>query len=156
MARRDEIRYIQYYTPGSAALQPERKPKIRKAEPKVIELAPAKQIAIRFDPVAVMGTVVAIIMFICMMVGFSQVNQVNEQIAQAETQISGLKAEYSVLEAKYAMGYDLEEIRIAAEAMGMVSADQVQHVTLSVSVPQPEPEPTWWEQILLDIQELFA
>ena len=122
----------------------------------VIELNPQPLITIKFDPLAVMGTIVAMVMIVCVMIGCVQVNRVNEQIAQTEVLLSGLKAEYSILQNEYEHGYDIEEIRTAALAMGMIPRDQAEHVTVNVSLPEEIPELTWWENLVHDIQELFA
>ena len=156
MARRDEIRYVQYYTSGSAAYLLDKKPEQKKQTTEFIPSKPARQITIKLDPVAVLGTVVAVIMLVCVLIGVAQVNRVNEQIGLVETQLSGLKAEYSILESEYAHGYDLDEIRVAAMAMGMVPQEQVRHITVSASVPHPEEALSWWESLVSDIQELFA
>ena len=40
--------------------------------------------------------------------------------------------------------------------MGMVPAEQVEHITVQVEYPQPEPELSFWEELRLTIAELFA
>lgn len=157
MARRNDIQYVRFYTAGTAA------PRVApKAEPQVVTHGPkkaAKRIPIPFDPVSVLGTTVALVMFVCVFVGLWQLSRVNTQVQEMETYISAVKAENSILQAEYRHGYDLEEVRAAAVSMGMIPADQAERITVPAVTPAPaeEAEPTtWWAEFWEDLRMLFA
>ena len=90
MAQRDKIEYVRYYTSGTAArkLEPEQPRRARRPAPVPKE----KRIPIAFDPVAVFGILLALVMVLCVTVGFTQHNQMNEDIARMVQQISSLKS----------------------------------------------------------------
>lgn len=158
MARKEKIQYINtYYAAGSAARKLERQPERKQAEPIRHAAAPAEKITVYVDPVAVVGTVVALALLVCMVIGVVQMNGLNAQIQAAESYIAELESQQEKLEAEYKASYDPEEIRIQAEALGMVDSSQVRHIT--VAVPQPLPqveEPTWWEELLNALGDFFA
>lgn len=153
MAQKEPIQYVRYYAYGTAAHaiqqeQPRRKPR---PAPK----PQAQRIAIPIDPVAVVGTAVAVAMLLCVIVGFVQVNQTNRALTETQNAISELRSEGYVLERKYENGYDLEEVRIAAEAMGLVPKDQVRHITVSIPEPVVEQPLPWWQKLWNDFLFLF-
>ena len=45
-------------------------------------------------------------------------------------------------------GFDLEDIRTKAIALGMIPAEEATTVDVTVTIPVEEPEPTWWEDIV--------
>ena len=153
MAQKDEIQYVRYYAYGSAATkleEPERRRRERPApKPK------AERIPIPFDPVAVFGTAVAVLLILCVIVGFVQVTRINSQITDTETYMSSLKAEHYALERIYENGYDLDEIKTAAEAMGLVPIEQVKHVTVTIPEPEVVEELPWWEEMWNDFVSMF-
>jgi len=147
MATGPAIRYVQYYTDGSAA---------RKAQPTVqlqMELKPKakkrKKILVRIDPVATLGILVAAVMLIMMISGIFQLRAIQEQSRQMETYVQQLQEENVQVHAEYAAGYDMEEVEKMALALGMVPADQVKQVEITLSAPRsPESEPiSLWDSI---------
>lgn len=154
MAKRDEIQYVRYYATGSAAVkldpQPEHRKKARPAVKPVQE-----QITIPVDPIAMIGTVVAIVMVLCVIVGFVQLNHANDQVAQAQSELSALKNQHYELEKNYENGYDLEDVRNAAEAMGLVPVEQVQHLTIHIPEPEVVEELTWWQAWWAEFRAMF-
>ena len=154
MARSNEVQYVRYYTSGSAAQKVELPQKVKK-QPK--PRAQKVQIPLtKLDGLAAVGIVVAAVMLVCMLMGFAQVCAINRQIQDMEVYVSKLEAQQDDLQAQYDHGYNLEEIRLAAESMGLVSVDQVQHITVSVPLEEPVQELTWWETLLENIRYFFA
>ena len=154
MARKEEIQYVRYYATGSTALkldpEPKRKERVRPA-PKPVE----ERIAIPFDPVAVFGTAVALVMILCVIIGFVQLNQMNDRVAQAQMDLSTLKHEHYELEKNYANGYDLDEVRDAAAAMGLVPMDQVKQITIHIPEPEVVEELPWWQEMWNEFKAMF-
>ena len=154
MATGPAIRYVQYYTDGSAA---------RKAQPTVqlqMELKPKakkrKKILVRIDPVATLGILVAAVMLIMMISGMVRLHGVRRQEQRMEAYVQQLQQENAKLEEQYHAGYDPEEIYEMATAMGMIPADQAQHIQVQVTLQEPEAEPSGWENFCKFLAGLFA
>lgn len=154
MARSRDIQYVQFYTGGSAARQIEF-PEKKKPQPKPKQQR-QKLRTVALDPVAAVGTVVALVMLVCMIVGFVQVCNANTQLELLQAQVVQLEAENTYLERQYANGYDLNEIRLAAESMGLVPVEEVEHITISLPEPEVVEQTSWWENLLLELKALFA
>lgn len=154
MARSNDIQYIRYYTPGSAAEKVEL-PKIVKKQPKP-KAEKAKTPVLQIDGLAAVGIVVAAVMLLCMLMGFVQACAINRQVQDLEVYISKLEVQQENLRTEYEHGYNLDEIRLAAQSMGLVPVEQVQHITISVPESENTVELTWWEALLENIKEIFA
>lgn len=146
MAKREEIQYVRYYAYGSAAVktQPESR---RRAEAEVQPVSQTEPIPVPFSPVAVFGSAVAVVMLLLVLVGFVQLNRLNDDIRGMELYISNLKSEHYALNKEYQAGYDLDEIKTAAEAMGLVPVEQVRHVTVHIPEPEVVAELPWYQRI---------
>lgn len=154
MARLD-VQYIQYSTEGSVARQflptfP------KKQTTAVTRMHKYVRTHIYVDPVAILGIVVAVCMFIMMAVGVFQLQNAQAEAARMEHYVLQLSAENKALENQYVTGYDLEEIEQTARALGMVSAEEVPAFSVTVEEPQVEEEPTFWEGIGTFLTGLFA
>ena len=143
MAKNTDIRYIQFYTAGSAAqkIAPVAPVKTRTA-PKVSRKKP---VTLHIDPVAVFGILVSLVMLVCILVGMSSLEAAQAEVAKLENTVADLRVENAELEQLYEDGYDLDVIRTAALEMGMVPVSEVTHIALpdaqrnaqSVSLEQP-------------------
>ena len=149
-------RYIQFYTPGTAAVKVE----IQKEQnwAPLPELRPEERKAVYIDPVAIMGCIVAVCMLILMAVGINQINTARREVAAMERYVAELTAEHQVLEETYASGYNLSDIRRKAMDMGMVPAENIAQTPIFVTVQLPEePEPvTAWQQFTAFLAGIFA
>ena len=153
MARNNNDRYVRFYTFGSTAakLEQERSASLPKYK------KPEKRKPLPFDPVAFAGSAVAVLLAVLMVVGFVQVAHAKAQVHELQTQIAGLELEQKMLIERYESGYDLNEVRMAALSMGMVSAEEANRVQLEV--PDQVVESTrlsWWEPILMSLRQFFA
>ena len=128
------IQYVNFYTDGSAAkkIAPIHHtakvtlPKPKKRKCKVIFI----------DPVAILGTVVAICMFVMMLTGISQLRQAQTEAQLMEDYVTRLQQENVQLEEVYEASYDLQEVERTALALGMVSREEVPHNV--IYIPQEE------------------
>ena len=154
MARKYTERYVRYYTFGSAAAKLEQQQK--QAElPKY--KAPQKRRPIAFDPFAVAGNAVAILLAVLMVVGLIQVAGTTAQVRELETKVAVLELEQQMLQERYESGYDLEEVRIAAQSMGMVQVQDADHVRLNIPAEnQQDQQLSWWDSLLLSLRQIFA
>ena len=157
MARSNDVQYVRFYSYGSAAekveLPVKEKKKITLPKPKLEQVS---QKIMKMDALALTGIVVAAVMLVCMLIGLVQVNIANTKLQQAQVMVAQLEAENDRLKTEYEHGYDLAEIRISAEAMGMVPVEEVRHVTIQVPEAVVEEETTWWEEWIQDFKDLFA
>lgn len=155
MARYPDVRYVQFYTAGSAArkleiptpFKTERKPKVRKQSKAVV----------RIDPLAALGVATAAVMLILMLVGLVRLQAAKQEYAVMEQYVESLQAENKTLQQAYDSGYDIEEVERTALALGMVPAEQVQQIPIQVSVVETEPETVgFWDRVSAFLTGLFA
>ena len=153
---KDNNRYIQFYTPGSAAVKVEIQEEYKWAplpEPKA-----AKPVVFHVDPVAIIGFMVAVSMLILMAVGITQLNAARREVAALERYVSQLNAEHAELELTYRESLDLETIRQKALDMGMVPVEEIPQSQIYVTIPHIEivEETTLWEKTTTFLAGLFA
>lgn len=159
MAQKPDIQYIhQFYVYGSEAQAPELKPVKKKNRPKVVLTVPKlrKDFLVHFDIASVCGIVVACMMMVLMTVGIYQLSETQREYAQMERYVIQLQNSNVELEQRYHSGYDLNDIREKALAIGMIPVEEAQTMTIQVSIPEPEPEPSLWDNICWFFSELFA
>lgn len=154
MARRNNERYVRYYTFGSTAA------KLDKAERKAAlpeYKTPKKREPIEVDPVSLLGNAVAIVLAVLMIVGMIQMATTAARVRELETQITALELEQQMLQEQYESGYDLNEIRAAAESMGMVPAEEAVRVSVQVPAETLEVQSlSWWDGLLQSLRQFFA
>ena len=157
MARSNDVQYVRFYSYGSAAekveLPVKEKKKITLPKPKLEQVSWK---ILKMDALALTGIVVAAVMLVCMLIGLIQVNIANAELQRAQVLVAQLEAENDRLQTEYVHGYDLAEIRISAEAMGMVPVEEVRHVKIKVPEAVEVETVSWWEQWILDFKALFA
>lgn len=153
MARNTD-RYVRYYTFGSAA------PKLDRPEPrqKLPNMKSAqKRKPIPVDPVAFVGSTVAVLLAVLMVVGLVQLNRVNAQVREMETKVMELELGHRQLLEIYENGYDLDEIRVEAESMGMIPIEDARHIQVKVPAEVIEtPRLSWWDSLLVSVRQFFA
>ena len=156
MERKPDIQYIgQFYIHGSEARELARKEQEKKARTR-LPLERLQNIQkIYLDPVALMGIVVSIVMLVVMIIGAVQISRAWTAYEQMSVQLAALQRENDVLEHGYRTGYDLEDIRIKAEAMGMIPVEEAETFQLRVTMPVEEPDPTWWENVVWFLEGLI-
>lgn len=156
MARKPEIQYVgQFYVYGSEAkaVAPKKRPQFQLPKPR-LELEKIEKIYV--DPVALIGLVVAAVMLICMVVGACQIKSCWQEYEEVSHYLSELKRENARLEHTYHTSYDIDEVAAKAEAMGLVSMDQIPSMSVRVTVPPTEQEMTAWDEFVWFMKGLFA
>lgn len=154
MARKTTERYVRYYTFGSAAAKLDRDAR-RATLPKYHD--PAKRKPLAVDPVSMLGSAVAVLLAILMVVGMIQVSFTAKAVREAETQVAVLEQEQKLLREKYESSYDLDQVRISAESMGMIPAQEAVHVGVKTPTETIQVQQLgWWENMLLSLRQLFA
>ena len=157
MSQKPKIQYVgQFYIHGSEARQLELQEKKKHAKSKLPLERLRKVEVIYLDPVAIFGIVTALVLLAVMTVGVLQIRDDWTDYQTMSNYVSRLNSENAELKADYRSQYDLEDIRVKAEALGMVPKSQLEVRTVYVTIPQPEPEMTWLEEIQWFLSGLFA
>ena len=157
MNQKPKIQYVgQFYIHGSEARQLELQEKKKHAKSKLPLERLRKVEVIYLDPVAIFGIVTALVLLAVMTVGVLQIRDDWKDYQTMSNYVSRLSSENAELKADYRSQYDLEDIRVKAEALGMVPKSQLEVRTVYVTIPQPEPERTWLEEIQWFLSGLFA
>lgn len=145
MVRKPDIQYIRCYTDGSSARV--LNPIFAAPKTKLPKLRRKKDLVIRLDPLAYVGVLVSVCMLVLMVVSCVQLSNIQKKADLMDDYVDVLKEENARLSDTYEKGYDLEDIRAKAEAMGMVPIEQVRRITVAVTPPAQESEdqePGFW------------
>ena len=157
MSQKPKIQYVgQFYIHGSEARQLELQEKKKQAKSKLPLERLRKIEVVYLDPVAIFGIVTALVMLTVMILGVLQIRDDWEEYRVMSNYVSRLNSENAQLQADYRSQYDLEDIRVKAQALGMVPKSELEVRTVYVTIPQPEPEMTWLEEIQWFLSGLFA
>ena len=157
MSQKPKIQYVgQFYIHGSEARQLELQEKKKRAKSKLPLERLRKVEVVYLDPVAVFGIVTALVMLTVMILGVLQIRDDWKEYRVMSNYVSRLNSENAQLQADYRSQYDLEDIRVKAQALGMVPKSELEVRTVYVTIPQPEPEMTWLEEIQWFLSGLFA
>ena len=156
MAKQHVIQYVNFYTDGSAARQIEPAapakhatlPKQKKQKRKVIYL----------DPVAILGLAVAACMLVMMLVGLNALNEAQEKTEMMSSYVEVLTQKNEDLNQALLQGYDPDEIRTTALALGMIPSQQAPQITIDVQAPAGEQEEpvSVWTQLAKILSNVFA
>ena len=157
MSQKPKIQYVgQFYIHGSEARQLELQEKKKQAKSKLPLERLRKIEVVYLDPVAIFGIVTALVMLTVMILGVLQIRDDWKEYRVMSNYVSRLNSENAELQADYRSKYDLEDIRIKAQALGMVPKSDLEVRTVYVTIPQPEPEMTWLEEVQWFLSGLFA
>ena len=156
MERKPDIQYIgQFYIHGSEARELARKEQEKRAKTMLPALRQQRVQKVYIDPVALLGITVAVIMLAVMVIGAVSIHNAWTQNVQMEAYLQTLRQDNAVLEESYRAGYDLEDIRQKAIALGMIPIDEAQTIDVLVTVPVAEKEPTWWDDVVWFVDGLI-
>ena len=159
MALQPDIQYVPfYYVEGNTARQAERRAAPAKAAPvPAPKRRRSRRKTVAIDPVAITGLLVVVVLLCAIMVSFVQIGLGAQRNAQMSQYITELESEQAQLRKQYEDGYDLEDIRDIAGALGMVPAEDAQQVTIDVTLPQQEQtQLSFWESVATFLAGLFA
>ena len=156
MARQADIRYVEYPVDGTAARKVERHTPYHNAAPVYNRRRAARKV-IAVDPVALCGIVLSVVMLFAMVVGLVEYRHSLQQAQQMRTHVQQLQQENLQLQQTYQAGYDPEEIeRIAMEA-GMVPAEEMERVIITMHTPEEnETQMSVWDTIANFLTGIFA
>ena len=158
MANKPKIQYVgQFYVYGSEAK------KVAQEEPRKVRkgyLPPLPDLnqerVIRLEPVAVVGIVMAMVLFVSIVTGALGIQSAWQEFRVAKNHLEQVQSQHHQVEARYEESYSLSDIKAVAENMGLVPVSQVKHITLLVTMPEPEPVRTLWEDVCWFVEGMFA
>ena len=157
MSQKPKIQYVgQFYIHGSEARQLELQEKKKQAKSNLPLERLRKIEVVYLDPVAIFGIVTALVMLTVMILGVLQIRDDWKEYRVMSNYVSRLNSENAELQADYRSQYDLEDIRIKAQALGMVPKSDLEVRTVYVTIPQPEPEMTWLDELQWFLSGLLA
>ena len=157
MSQKPKIQYVgQFYIHGSEARQLELQEKKKQAKSKLPLERLRKIEVVYLDPVAIFGIVTALVMLTVMILGVLQIREDWKEYRVMSNYVSRLNSENAEMQADYRSQYDLEDIRVKAQALGMVPKSDLEVRTVYVTIPQPEPEMTWLEEVQWFLSGLLA
>ena len=157
MVQKPEIQYVgQFYIHGSEAKKLAKKNEQKKTRTE-LPLHRVEQIRkVQVDPLAIGSLLVAAVLLVAMVLGTLSVQTAWTQLHTAEQYVFELQSKNTVLSAQYHSSYDLEEIRSAALALGMIPAEEAQTIKLNVTMPEQQPQRTWKDDLVWFLEGLFA
>ena len=157
MNQKPKIQYVgQFYVHGSEARQLELQARKKQAKSKLPMERLRKVEVVYLDPVAIFGITVALVMLAVMILGVLQIRDDWEDYRIMSGYVSRLNSENAKLKEEYRSQYDLEDVRLKAEALGMVPRSELEVKTVYVTIPEPEPEMTWLEEVQWFLNGLLA
>ena len=156
MAQRVDVQYIHFYTQGSAARKIQ--PAVKEQTGTLPQIKKKKVQRIYIDPVATLGTVVAICMLVMMVVGINQLRTEQQKTAEMVSYVEQLQAKNTALQAQYEEECDLEAVEKTALALGMIPQPQASHTSIQVELPVAENDlqVSLWQRIGTFLTGLFA
>lgn len=156
MAQCVDVRYVQFYTDGSAAKRVA--PAVSASTGTLPKMKRQKHRVLYLDPIAMLGIAVAAIMLVTMTVGVLRLRQVQQQTARMEQYVELLSQEKAFLEQTYAESCDMETVEKTALALGMIPAEDAKQVSVLLPIPQADTESpvSLWNKIGIFLSGLFA
>lgn len=156
MAKKYSIEYVNFYTDGSAARKIT--PVLRSVKAMLPKPKKQKRKVIYLDPVAVLGTAVAVCMLVMMCIGLIRLSAVRQQTQAMEQYVQQLQQENEQLSRQYHDSYDIEEVERTALALGMVPKSHVQQTEIYMSAPVTENAQSLsvWDRIATFLSSLLA
>ena len=155
MNQKPKIQYVgQFYVHGSEARQLELQERKKQAKSKLPMERLRKVEVVYLDPVAIFGITVALVMLAVMVLGVLQIRDDWQDYRTMSGYVSRLNSENAKLKEEYRSQYDLEDVRLKAEALGMVPRSELEVRTVFVTIP--EPEMTWLEEVQWFLNGLLA
>ena len=157
MAQKPEIQYVgQFYVHGSEAKKLAQKTEQKKAKTELPLHRFERIRKVHVDVLAISSILIAAVLMITMVAGTLSLQSAWQELHIAQEYVYELESANATLAAQYRSGYDLDEVRSAALALGMIPVEEAQVVSLRVTVPEVQPEPTLLDDIVWFLEGLFA
>ena len=158
MARNADIQYIRhdYTRKAHPQKQPTKKRKFQNPFFRLRMLQDGENLIIKVEALPLLTILAAIGLSALMVVNLFHFSQAHQEKVALQEYIYDLRNEQVRLEKIYYEGFDLDEIRVQALALGMIPAEEAEVLPISGEVPEPSVDPTLRERIEEIFRELFA
>ncbi len=159
MVQKPEIQYIgQFYIHGSEAkaLELKQKQERKQAKTELPQHRFERIRKVRVDMLAIGSMVMAMVLMVTMVAGTLSIQTAWQEMEVARQYVYELQAENIDLKTSYRASFDLDQVRSAALAMGLVPEAEVDSMKLRVTMPEPEQQRTQWDDFVWFMQGLFA
>lgn len=159
MAQKPEIQYVgQFYVHGSEAkaLELKQKREQKKAKTELPQHRYERIRKVQVDLLAIGSLLMAAVLLVTMVAGALSLEAAWTELETAQQYVYELQATNRTLAASYRASYELEQVRSAALAMGLIPVEEATVMKLHVSVPEVEPERTWLDDFVWFMKGLFA
>ena len=160
MARNADIQYIRHEytgrpaTPKKTVKKPPAGNLRRLLRPRSLEQD--EKITFKVESLPVLTILAALALLVLMVMSLFQLSEIHQDNVTLQEYIYDLRNEQARLEKIYYEGFNLEEIRVQALALGMIPAEEANILQISGTVPETPADPTFWEQVQAMFRELFA
>ena len=155
MTQKPKIQYIgQFYVHGSEARALEQETRTPRTSLPKAGLERIEKVYV--DPVALIGIAVAVVMLVTMVIGALQLRDDWKAYEVMERRVSWLKSENARLSHEYRGSYDLDDIKMKAQAMGMIPKSEAEVISVAITLPEPEPVLSFEDELILFWNGLWA
>ena len=138
MARKPDVQYVRFVTDGSAARAPEYR--VHKPKTRLPKVKKPTVLVLKLDPLAFTGVLLSLVMVVLMIVNCVQLKENQRQTDAMYGYVEQLRAENAELTKTYRNGYDLEDVREKALALGMIPRSEAKHISVEFEPVQTEQE----------------
>ena len=157
MAQKPEIQYVgQFYVHGSEAKKLAKQTEKKQAKTQLPLHRFERVRKVHVDPLAIGSIVLAAVLLVTIVMGTLQLQTAWQELETARQYVYELQDTNRTLTCEYRSGFNTEEIRSAALALGMVPAEEAQVMKIDVTVPETQPERTWQDDLVWFLEGLFA
>lgn len=138
MAPRPDIQYVQFYTVGTAAR------KLAAPTQYIPNVRPRtkarKKTAVKVYPVETLAILTAFALLVTILIGAFSYKKAAQEYQTMCRYVTDLENQRRSLADEYEKNFDENTVLQTAASTGMVKADQVQRIYISVSEPAAEPQ----------------
>lgn len=153
MPKRPPVQYVQFYTDGSAARQPEVRP-LKKQQPKHRQAKKTRYV-LYVCPVALCGILVAAVLLVMMAVGTAQLLSARREREEMARYVTQLQLDNRVKAQEYEESLDLEDIRRQALALGMIPESEGPRMEIALPQEAPQVTVSFWDRLVNFFVGLF-
>ena len=160
MVRNADIQYIRHdYTSSNAARKRAVKKKPARTpldwlRPRTLE--PGEKVTVKVEVLPILTTLAAATLLVVMVMSLFHLSQAHQEKVALQEYVYDLRNEQARLEKMYYEGFNLDEIRVQALALGMIPAAEADVLQISGEVPEPPESPGFWQRVQDVFCELFA
>lgn len=140
MAPKHDIIYMRFDTDGNLAMKPQQPKPFGITLKLPLPEENRKKLVIRVDAVAIFGTMVALAMLVCMVIGLAKLQTIRQENQKLQSYVQQIQEENQALRMEYQNGYDLDAVKKEALSMGMVPVSDATRTQISLDICKEPPQ----------------